>query len=463
MLPTLYQIVRLTVQAGLLATVVATPAAAIQSSGAADPDRVVIDADRIAAVGIQSIEGKHLTLFTDARDRSDMEELVAAFDRAVLQWCEYFSVDPSMAANWKVRAFLMADPARFQAAGLIPPHLPKFLAGYALGDDIWFYPQPGNYYTRHLLLHEGTHAFMTRFLGSSGPAWYSEGMAEWLGLHRWQDGQLTLGYAVKDRRETEYWGRVKIIRDDLQSNNAMTLDEVLHIDPAAFLKVRSYAWAWAACEFLMNHPATSASFAKLQRHVDSSPRDFLRRLWQPVRDSDRDILQQDWNLFIHELDYGYSVAGSLLADADLLESADGDVRFRVSSQRGWQRASIQVNKGDRLEVSGSGEFEIRPAVTASQAGEPSPEWNCQSGGITIRYYRGRPLGMLLAGVLSTDSADHSINQPLIEPIEIGLGRTITLERDGQLCFRINEFPGDLGDNRGFLEVSVKELESWKEN
>ena len=43
---------------------------------------------------------------------------------------------------------------------------PLFLAnGVTLGSDMWLHDQPTDYYRRHLLLHEGTHAFMIAFLG----------------------------------------------------------------------------------------------------------------------------------------------------------------------------------------------------------------------------------------------------------------------------------------------------------
>ena len=60
----------------------------------------------------------------------------------------------------------------------------KFLHGLSTGSDLWLYDQPSAYYRRHLLLHEGTHAFMGKFLGGCGPGWYMEGTAELFGTHR---------------------------------------------------------------------------------------------------------------------------------------------------------------------------------------------------------------------------------------------------------------------------------------
>jgi len=41
---------------------------------------------------------------------------------------------------------------------------------------------------------------------------YKEGMAEYLGTHRWQDGRLTLGYTPRSREESLGWGRVPAIQ-----------------------------------------------------------------------------------------------------------------------------------------------------------------------------------------------------------------------------------------------------------
>ena len=88
----------------------------------------------------------------------------------------------------------------------MPEDLPDFLAGYQRGHEIWIYLQPGDYYTRHLLLHEGTHAFMGWFLNGFGSPWYSEGMAELLAINQWQDGKLQLHYQLRDRQRSGVLG-----------------------------------------------------------------------------------------------------------------------------------------------------------------------------------------------------------------------------------------------------------------
>ena len=424
------------------------------TSGFSFAQGVQVNEDIVQALGIVKQSGRHLTLYTDDRDRKDLAELVAVFDLAVNEWCDHFEIDSSKAADWKVDAFLMADQARFEKAGLIPDDLPQFPAGYAIHSNIWLYPQPGNYYTRHLLLHEGTHLFMNRFLGNFGPPWYSEGMAEWLGLHRWDaaTGSLQLGYRVQNRREADYWGRVKIVRTELAAGNGMSLEDVFSIEPNAFQNVLFYGWSWAACEFLTHHPLTAKNFARLKRHVDLPAHLFRRKVLTKLNREQEAKLERDWNLFVHEIDYGYDISRGTLTDAQPLDpsqasSPDGQT-FRIAGDRSWQATGIQLSKGDQVTILGQGQYRVK------MTDQP---WPCEAGGVTLRYYQGNPLGMLMAAVLPSADQASDINQPLIFAQPVGYQQTITALNDGQLCLRINESPADLSDNAGGLEVTVQKL------
>jgi hypothetical protein len=160
-----------------------------------------VDDARAAAAGIRKVPGKRLTLYTDLPAGRDIDELPVVFEQAFPQWCAYFGIKPSDHPDWHMTGFLMKDKARFVQAGLLPGDLPPFLHGYSRGQLLWLYEQPSEYYRRHLLLHEGTHGFLFSILGSAGPPWYMEGVAEYLSTHRWHDGQLTLGYMPKNRDE----------------------------------------------------------------------------------------------------------------------------------------------------------------------------------------------------------------------------------------------------------------------
>src|SRR5262249_1903118 len=155
----------------------------------------------------------------------EIDELPQVFDAAVPLWCDYFGAAAAEMADWKIVGSVMKDKDRFIGAGLYPENLPEFPNGYNLGSQVWVYDQKSDYYRRHLLLHEGTHAFMLRWLGGAGPPWYMEGMAELLGTHRWEGGQLTLGIMPASKEEVPYWGRVKIVKDGAAARSGTsTLD-----------------------------------------------------------------------------------------------------------------------------------------------------------------------------------------------------------------------------------------------
>ena len=141
-------------------------------------------------------------------------------------------------------AYIIQDKDAFRRAGLLPESLPPFLHGYQREAEMWVYEQPSDYYRRHLLLHEGTHAFMKWALGGAGPPWYMEGMAELLATHRWQDGNLVLGTFPQHRDETPYLGRIKIIREEMAAGRGKTLEEIMRYDDRAHLNVEPYAWCW---------------------------------------------------------------------------------------------------------------------------------------------------------------------------------------------------------------------------
>ncbi|HEY1785179.1 MAG TPA: hypothetical protein VGG30_06495, partial [Pirellulales bacterium] len=80
-------------------------------------------------------------------------------------------------------------------------------------------------------------------------------------------------------------------------------------------------------------------------------------------------------------------------------------------------------------------------------------WWCEPGGVTIDYYHGQPLGVLLAAV-RPDEVDSKRGSPLIKPRVIGLNATLKPTESGTLYLRVNDSAGKLADNAGTLTVVV---------
>lgn len=433
---------------------VALPSATAQSSPDVGPD-----SDRVVSAGIVATAGRHITIFgdhangtgkshaLDERHRQALISLGATFDAAVEQWCEAFGIVPEDARSWRMSAMVMHSRERFERAGLVPERLPQFPAGFALGDQLWIFAQQDDYYTRHLLLHEGTHAFMQKFLGGTGPPWFSEGMAEWMALHRIEDGRLLLHQKIARSQDAAGWGRIGIIKRMTKSGNAMTIDDVLNIPPTAFRSVEFYAWSWAACEFFASHPLTKDAFTTWPRMADRRPERFNIEVVRQLTPH-RDVLDRDWALFIGEIDYGYDAASGISGMATLI----GEHRWRVEAAQSWQSTGFKVQAGDTLQIESSGQTVLR---------ETTRPWTSESEGVTIEYHAGSPIGKLMLGVMpptSHASADSASEFPVIEVTPIGRSANVPVQQSGTVFLRINEQPGEYRDNSGHLEVSVVRLQ-----
>ena len=399
---------------------------------------MAIDDQQVTDAGVFVLTGKHINLYSDIDDANRRQQWVELFDAATEQWCFIFDVDYEKTQSWKMTAIIMQDETRIRNAGLIPEDLPKFPAGFNRGHEFWVYLQKDDYYTRHLILHEGTHAFMQWFLGSSGPPWYSEGMAEWIALHHWDGKVLKLNQNITDESQTPGWGRINLLEKMLAKSNPKSLDDILDTPPTAFRDVNAYAWSWAACEFLAHHPKSKVLFADLPKRLDR-PIGNLSPALRRKLNADWSDLTRDWYLYIHEADYGTNIDAARLKPA----SKNEDGSFNIEATSSWQSTSIPVETGESYQITGSGDFIV---------GQTTQPWRCESNGVTVQYYDGQPLGKLMAAVIG-DSPEK------ITPVAVGLSREpVTFAHDGVLSLRINESPANLGDNDGKLKVTIEKLE-----
>jgi hypothetical protein len=429
-----------------------------------------IDDSRIAAAGIRKLQSRHLTLYTDVQSGPDVDGLPGLFDEAVPLWAEYFGVDSAKTADWRVRAFLIGDREKFAALGLLPEGR-ELAHGYAEATEIWVLDQTTDYYRRHLLLHEGTHAFMATFLGGCGPAWYSEGMAELLATHRQgargegrgaERGAAERGAAEKkspdpflelnimpgDRREVPMLGRIKLVREAVAAGKAQSVDAILHIDGRRQLGPEVYAWCWALAKFLDSQPRYRDRFRGLATHVTDA--DFNDRVRREFAD-DWDELAAGWQAYVAALDHGYDferMAIEFKRGAALGRKREVTVR----ADRGWQSSGVWLEAGKTYRVSARGRFQI---ATVNVAGVERL-WPCEPGGVTIEYHDGRPLGMLLGAIVPDKiPAAGDFATGFARPAPIGLAAQLTPEVSGTLYLRVNESASRLGDNRGALTIVVE--------
>jgi hypothetical protein len=404
--------------------------------------RVEVDEKAAARFGIRKLTGERLTLFTDLASDDEVDRLPEVFDRAFPQWCAYFGIDREEHADWKMTGFLMNDKQRFVQTGLLPPKLPPFEHGFSRNFDLWLYEQPSAYYRRHLLLHEGTHGFMNTMLGSCGPTWYMEGVAELLATHRWGEGRLELNWIPTSREEVPMWGRIKIINEAFQNGEAIGLDDVIRYRVREHHEAEPYAWCWAAACLLDGHPAYRDRFRRLSRFVREP--DFSERFRQLVGD-DWDDLAEQWAAFVANLEYGHDIQRTMLDFTPGKPLAESRATVSVAADRGWQNSGLQLDAGKTYRLRARGRYQV--------AEEPQIWW-CEPGGVSIRYHHGLPLGVLL-GAVRPDEVPHGQPRTLIRSVTIGLEGVLAPSETGTLFLRVNDSDGELHDNAGSLVVEVE--------
>ncbi len=411
------------------------------------------DLAQTEAAGIRRLEGDRVTIYTNIPSNPTVDALPELFDQAWPQWNEYFGLEPEKGPK-KLLGVLMKDRRSrptFEKLGLLPDGVPDFPHAYCLNDTFWAYDQPSEYYLRHLVLHEGVHAFMNRRLGGCGPPWYMEGMAELLSTHRWDGGnskeggkgRLAVNYFPRDRSETPMWGRVKMIQDAESEGQFKTAEEILAIRPEDFAVNRSYGWAWAFATLLERSPDYRERFRTLHEHVlDPTFNQRFRALFA----DDWDRLAAEWRVLVGTMEYGHDLEQTGL-DLTPGRPIEGEKvrKVEIWADQGWQNSGIALQGGNSYQVGATGRFQI--------AAGP-PEWVAEPGGVSIRYYKGVPLGKLLAAVVP-DGIPQKKGETLLKPIPIGLSGVISPPESGTLFLKVNDSPAELFDNRGTITVEIR--------
>ena len=403
---------------------------------------LAVNATSCAAAELRKLEGKHLTLWTDLPSSPEVNRLPEYFDQAYPQYCAFFGVDPEKHDDWHMTGYLMKDKNLFVRKGLLPHGLPKFKHGFTAGRRLWVYDQPSDYYRRHLLLHEGVHGFCLALFNWCGPPWFMEGLAELLATHRLENGKVVLKSFPADRASVPMWGRIKLVQDAFHDKKALTFDRVLAFGPSAHLDTTAYAWSWAAAVLLDVHPGYRAAFRRAIEDFKKGD-DPTERLKKELRD-DWPALCEEWKAFVQTLEYGHDIAKGAIDFTPGAPLADRPREAIVEAKRGWQNSGIRLTGGRPVILSASGRF------TIAQTDAP---WPCEPGGVTLRYYQGRPLGILLAAIVPDDPSEKP--NAFLFPYVIGLGATVRPEVAGTLFFKLNDSAGELEENEGEVTVTVR--------
>ncbi len=411
-------------------------------------------AARASRAGLRVLAGRHLILATDrpARDGDGVEDLPAVFDQAFEVWCGHYGMRPADHADWRCFGCLMADRERFRAAGLLDDTVPPFVNGFCDRNRFWLVDQSNPAYRRHLLLHEGVHAFTLTLRRLTTPVWYNEGVAELLATHRLDSDGGSLRFVptpVPDRPEdVEQLGRIEEIRKLREAGRAPSLVEVLGLPVGNHASIADYATSWAAVAMLAGHPRYAAAFADLERgRLD---RDFNRRL-TGMPGWDADLAARDFDAFTAGIDYGWDF-GRMVIDWSPGQPVAGSREIAVDASRGWQNSGVRLAAGERYAMAASGRVGVG-SVTDKVRGTTTP-LESEPDGISLQWYRGRPVGRLLAGQWVAAAGGC---RPRFEVLGEGRQADVTPLVDGPLFFKVNQAPGRLADDAGAYRVELRPL------
>ncbi len=407
-----------------------------------------IDPGRLDRAGLRVIASEHCELVTDMAPSPEIDQLPHLIDLALPQWAKRFDVEASQTVDWRMRAYFISDRTKFEALGLMPQGREDFPHGLAVGNEIWIYDQPTDYYRRCLWLHEATHSFMMTTLGSCGPGWYMEGVAELCGAHTWDQPTDTLRLAIMpaDKRASPMWGRIKLLRDAAEKGEVATIRAVQKINNRVAMSTHSYAWVWALSYFLDHHPSYHDRFAVMPGWVLSEQ--FARRFDRAYK-QDRKRLDQEWRLFVSTLDYGHDLQREAIAFKEGKPFTGSKATVSIAAGRGWQSSGVRVEAGHSYRIRGKGRF----VIAQEKDGTP---WPCEASGVTLAYHRGRPLGELLATIDAGPDAVADARTDAFTQFEpIGQESLYTPERSGTLYLRVNDAPNRLAENSGTLEVTIE--------
>jgi hypothetical protein len=421
------------------------------------------DDARLGELGIHKYTSQRLHLYSDL-PAEKVRALPDLMDRAYDAWVEYFGDLPPdrEGSEFVLTGYLMVNQALFHETGLLPEDLPFFPHGRFKGRRFWMNEQPTDYYRRHLLIHEGTHCFMSAV---SNPltehVWYMEGMAELFGTHRFDaDGRPRFRVLPHDAEQFPHWGRIRLVNEEVRASGPRELSSVLEMESATFLANPAYAWSWALCQFLDGHPRYHERFQRVASAVTTGARTDD---WNLLFKTDRADLEEEWLLFAAGLCFGYDQQRAVIDFRAGEPLHDGKpATIEVAADRGWQSSGVQVEHGKEYRVTATGRFTIANARPATDAAEPAVSgsaadrpWESEPQGISFRYHAGRPIGMLVAAIRSVPQPENPPRTTLLDVIPIGRDATFTAPVTGTVYLRINDDWSSLQDNAGQAKVTIR--------
>jgi len=412
------------------------------------PQREITD-EQLRQAGLVQFSVGPVRLVTDLSS-DDVNSLLQVGTEIAKFWPQRFGelLPAEDGTKFGFTAYVMRDRELFSQAGLLPTEMPLLFHGRQDGVEFWMNDQTRDYYRRHLFLHEATHVFMRHLGGEADdlPLWFLEGMAELAATHIVaDDGSVSFGVYPDVRERFAGLDRMELLRRDIAENGVRWIEEVIRLQAGDFARLETYAWAWALCVFLDEHPATRDGFRETVKQLrERSLAEWLAGVYR----ADPVMLEVAWSQFVSHITYRFDFERTTIVIADGQPLA-GRHSVEVQSDRGWQASGVLVEAGQRYVVEALGQFTLADA--------PKP-WVSEADGISFQYVGGLPIGRLLGSVLSDEGDAVTRARSMLEEVPLGNRAEFVAPASGTLYLRVNDDWGSLADNRSSLRVTIRRAE-----
>ena len=401
------------------------------------------DAAALQKSGIRRLDGRHVVLLTDlpAEAVHDIPGLVDRLYDRLSRDCGSPAEERS-GSVFQAVICLMEDPERFRIAGLFPDEARRMKHGRQIGYRAWVRVQDTDYYTRHLVLHEFVHVYMTCdvLLSDPAPRWFAEGVAELYATHQTSESQVRFAVLPSSFKGFDGWGRISSVRRqrrNAEENGAPvqslpSLAQVMSDQPVTSADGDGYEWWWALAWMLSRHPDYALHWHNMcQGRSGTSVRNSPITVNGPL--SGR--LAADWLLFADTLCENFDPDRSFCRLAEHRDSPSDTLC--VQADRSWQDTGWDIPAGQAVVVECSGRCVLRTTTAP---------WDAGPDGITLEYHRGQPLGRLLAVFVAPDG--------ISTRFPAGRSAVLTPEFGGRLWLQINDSAASRSDNRGEYTVRI---------
>ena len=361
----------------------------------------------------RELTSDHFILYTDISDRS-AAVLLAKLERMYGLISKYFGKRPRQG----IECYVVRRKNLGAWQGKIPPDGARTIAG---GAGLTVSKSNGrvtksivySIADHDVVQHESVHAYCAMAFGTTGPVWYSEGMAE-MGQY-WEEGQLEVNID-------------SVVIDYLTHAEPKKLKDIVAAGQITGDSWKAYAWRWALCHLLANNPNYANRFKRLGITLMSRGNDSFDNAFGSIAP----LISFEYDQFIENFGNGYRVdlcVWDWNSKPKKLKNKSARTKVEVRAQAGWQATKLTVTKGDSYEFAAQGKWKTDAETEVDADGN--------SDGV----------GALEAVVFNDFS--------LSKPFTLGKRGSFTGPSDGHLFIRCKDDWTDLSNNDGKLSVFFK--------